>query len=352
MIFKSSDWIIFRCDGSFEQGLGHLSRCAVLAESLAPSTSFFVIRPDPVAEVFLKKKSLACHTLPSVLSPEDEAEFLVYFAAEHDTRYVVLDKKDNCLDLVGALKKADLFVVDFEDRGPGRVLADILIDPHIWPATGDAAAGGSSFCGFGPDWTILHPIYAEFHELRKTGGHACREKARVSEVIVACGGSDPAGLTSQVLKTLDKQTESFRIMVAAGPGAHTSGPACQNHPVKVLRKTPLLARSLYRSDLAFVSGGITMSESLCLGVPTVVVPQHEEQFTNAGQFASKGALLLTPPPSDPDFRIALEVVTGEALKEKGLRGSISQAGWSLVDGKGVQRLKNVFNLSKIEAPCI
>jgi len=334
--------MLFRCDGSFKLGMGHLVRCCVLAESLAPESCLFAVCADPLAESFLKRKSLDFRQLPSGLSPRTEGKLLVEYADEIKATSVVLDTKDNGLEVVLELKKAGLFVIDFEDLGPGRNLADILIDPHIRPGTPQARYEGSGFYGFGTGWAVLHPVYAELHKQRDPATLGRRKKESPLEVLVSCGGSDPASLTERILKTLDNWKGALSITVVLGPGARRKPLQCRSHPVEILESPAMLARLLSRSDVAFVSGGITMLESLCLGVATVVVPQQEEQYNNALNLASKDALLLTPPPADPAFSPGLAVVVEGVLADSRLRKSLSQNGWAVVDGRGIERLMEVI----------
>lgn len=342
MVGEVKERMVFCCSGNFRLGLGHLARCSILAEFLALKGSTYAIKPDPVAENYLRGNAQSYHLLPPGFSESEEAEYLVKAAAELEAKTVVLDRKDNIREYVETLKAAGLFVVDLEDRGPGRDFADILIDPHILPGTTEAIYHGSAFCGFGPDWSIIHPLYTRLHK-RAMPAIRNRLKARpVSEIVISCGGSDPAGLASCLLKTLDRRSETFRITVVAGAGARKAYPDCQNHPVRIPHGLNSLARTLYQSDLAFVSGGITMFESLCLGVPTVVVPQHEEQYSNAAKLVSQEALLLTPPPEDEAFGIGLEVVLEELLHDGNLRLRLSRKGCSMVDGGGLERLKQAM----------
>ena len=341
--------IVFCCSGNFTLGLGHLARCSVLAGHLARKGSAYAIRPDPVAENYLRGKTHCYHLIPPKFSETEEAEYIVKAAAETEAKTVVLDRKDNSREYVETLKAAGLFVVDLEDRGPGRDFADILIDQHIMPGSREAVYRRAAFCGFGPDWSILHPLYARFHKQATLTVRSRRQAAQVSEIAICCGGSDPAGLTSRLLKALDRRSENFRITVAAGAGARQAYPDCRNHEVQVLHGLDSLARTLYQSDLAFVSGGITMFESLCLGLPTAVVAQHEEQYRNAAKLASQGALLLTPPPNDQAFGIGLEIVLEELLHDETLRLRLSRKGLSLVDGRGLERLKKAVAQTSMKA---
>ena len=94
-----------------------------------------------------------------------------------------------------------------------------------------------------------------------------------------------------------------------------------------------------------------MLESLCLGIPTVVVPQHEEQYYNAAKLTSLGALLLTPPPADSTFRVGLEVVLNEVFENAKLRARLSARGWETVDGGGLERFRELLAYAGCQAVC-
>ncbi|MEA1996821.1 MAG: hypothetical protein U9N45_04255, partial [Gemmatimonadota bacterium] len=65
------------------------------------------------------------------------------------------------------------------------------------------------------------------------------------------------------------------------------------------------------------------------------------------RFAAKGALLLAPSADNPAFEKELENIVSRLLSREELRAEIAQAGWSLVDGKGVQRLKSKLKSCKV-----
>lgn len=339
---------VFRCNGSFETGLGHLARCAVLTRRLPGVANKFIIGSDSLAEDFLRSKKIDFHLLPGIQSERKEASLVAEIAQQLKTQHVVLDKKDNSRAYLEVLKKAGLLVIDIEDRGEGRLLADILIDPHIWPESEEAACEGPSFCGFGPDWVLLDPIYARLRHRRRRDNKIEKPNSAV-EVVVSCGGSDPAGLTGRVLEVLAGRAEKLRVTVVQGPGAKERPLSCGPHELRIVRGAASgLARILYCSDLAVVSGGITMCECMCLGLATVFVPQHEEQAVNAGHFADRGGLLLAPLPQDADFTPRLEESIDKVLTDKTTRRELSRTGAGLVDGLGIARMLLVLESDRIK----
>ncbi len=340
--------MVFRCNGSFEIGLGHLARCAVLARSLPGVANTFIIDSEPLAENFLRSKKIDFRLLPCTHSERKEASLVAEIAQQLGAQHVVLDKKDNSRAYLEVLEKASLFMIDIEDRGKGRLLADILIDPHLWPESREAACEGPAFCGFGPDWMLLDPIYTRLRHSGRRDKKIEKPNSAV-EVVVSCGGSDPAGLTGRVLEVLAGRTEELRITVVQGPGAKERPLSCGSHELRIVRAAgPGLARIFYHSDLAVVSGGITMCECMCLGLPMIFVPQHEEQAVNAGHFADRGGLLLAPLPQDADFTPRLEELIDKVLTDKRTRRELSRAGAELVDGLGIARLLLVLESDRFK----
>jgi len=333
--------MIFRCDGSFETGLGHLARCAVIARNMPEAESKFVISADPLAEHFLSSRKIDFQALPAGTSNPEEARLVAEIAQGSGANGVVLDIKDNSPAYLEVLKRAGLLVVDIEDRSEGRLLADILIDSHLPPDSGQITPGGPAFCGFGPDWVMLDPVYARLR-LGRRREKKSEKPGTAFQVVVSCGGSDPAGLTPRVLEVLASRLEKLRITVVLGAGTKEKPLSCGTHPLRVVRGAAGLEKILDNCDLAVVSGGITKWECLCLGLPTVFVPQHEEQAANAGHAAEKGGLLLAHPPREADFTPRLESLIDRLLTDEQARRELSRAGSRLVDGLGLARLRQVM----------
>ena len=92
-----------------------------------------------------------------------------------------------------------------------------------------------------------------------------------------------------------------------------------------------------------------MCECMCLGTPTVFVPQHQEQARNAAHFAEKGGLLLASLPQNEDFTSRLGELIAKVLTDKLTRRKLSRSGAELVDGLGVSRLRQVLETENFGA---
>jgi spore coat polysaccharide biosynthesis predicted glycosyltransferase SpsG len=333
--------ILLHCDADRTRGMGHLLRCSMLHGNLAGPGSLLAAAPDKTARGYLESSGLPWREIPSRFAGGGLGFELAGIAKDIDARMVLLDRKDNSRELVLTLRQQGLLVVDLEDVGPGRLEADILLDPHIQPGSAEAAIGGRATCCFGPEWALIHP---EFAARRANSATDMRSDSTSQlRVAVSLGGSDPSGLTGRVTTALAKVDRILEINIVLGPGAESAClPKAGKHKVIIHNSLGSLAKLLASCQLAFVSGGITMFESLCLGVATVVVPQHEEQYINASRLARRNALLVVPPPGGDNSTLGLELAAREVTGNESLRSKLALAGAALVDGQGVRRLESLL----------
>ncbi len=332
---KTKQNILFHCDADRSRGMGHLFRCRMLHGRLAGPGSSLAVKPDSAARGLLESSRLPWRELSSTLAGGELGLELAEIAGETGARVVLLDRKDNSRELVLTLRRRGLLVVALEDTGPGRLEADILVDPHVQPGSAEAACDGRTLCCFGPGWALIDP---EFAALRASGAAHDTGPLRVA---VSLGGSDPARLTRRVLAALARVDKELEIELVVGPGADTGQvPGALRHDIRIHRGLSNLAKLLASCSLAFVSGGITMFETLCAGAATVVVPQHEEQYTNASRLARRGALLVVPPPAEKSSALGLELAAREVTGNESLRRKLAGCGAALVDGQAVRRLES------------
>jgi spore coat polysaccharide biosynthesis predicted glycosyltransferase SpsG len=100
----------------------------------------------------------------------------------------------------------------------------------------------------------------------------------------------------------------------------------------LLESTSQLAQTLFDHDAVFCSGGVTLDEAMAVGTPAFVINQvsHQELKTKRAQGA---AMNLGMAESWNESRLP-EILNAspETLKK------MSQAGKSLIDGKGLIRV--------------
>ena len=97
-------------------------------------------------------------------------------------------------------------------------------------------------------------------------------------------------------------------------------------------------RDRYNSDIAIISGGVSVYEVAAVGTPAIVICQNKHEDTNA--FEDYGFVI----------KLGLENQTEQIIKEKieelideyELRKQLSKRSKELVDGNGAERVANLI----------
>lgn len=80
--------------------------------------------------------------------------------------------------------------------------------------------------------------------------------------------------------------------------------------ITIINKQSEFYKSLSGANLALVSGGLTMFQSLYLGVPTIVIPQYAHQYDSALELETLGACIVkNSPKNSHDFLKLIKLVT-------------------------------------------
>ncbi|WP_353854279.1 spore coat protein [Bacillus sp. Bos-x628] len=159
------------------------------------------------------------------------------------------------------------------------------------------------------------------------------------KVVISLGGSDPRGLLSKVVSALIS-TNHLNILAVSGSASQTNEQEETEH-IQFIRHTDQLSTRLWEADLALVAGGMTLYEAVCIGVPCIVLSQVDHQAVTASRFAKKGAcfhLGLGDRVDEKDILQAVQKLSNSYF----LRKSIHLNGRTLIDGKGIKRVKNIL----------
>jgi spore coat polysaccharide biosynthesis predicted glycosyltransferase SpsG len=191
------------------------------------------------------------------------------------------------------------------------------------------------------DHELLGPAYILLAE--KFSEYSLQPKAiaaQVKEIIISFGGSDPNGITNQMLAYLREYTRfQFRLIVILGKLAEKPDSrllADYPHEIIMLQDVSDMPERLMAADLAIISGGMTMYEACCLGTPIITINQNEEQNIEAAYLGRQGALvnagmydMLTK------TRLFLEL---NRMNNENHRQELSIKATKLIDGKGLYRV--------------
>jgi CMP-N-acetylneuraminic acid synthetase/spore coat polysaccharide biosynthesis predicted glycosyltransferase SpsG len=266
--------------GNELQGLGHVTRTLTLLECF--NGHYTRVFCPPGQELALTRLRQAFYDVREV-APGELLKELVDFG----TNIVIHDQLETDPTALVAERAAGMKVVVFEDLGPGAAVADLVINA-LYPAEETQPERNRYF---GPS------VYCLRDEFRRAARNPFRDEVR--RALVTFGGTDPAGLTFQVLDVLAAHGE-LPLTVVAGRGLsryaelerRVAELRAAGRDIELHRDVPLMSELMAGADVAFTSAGRTLYELAHMGVPSIVLAQNDTEMKHHFASIENGFLFL------------------------------------------------------------
>jgi len=325
--------VVIRADGSHRIGAGHIARMCHLADRLQNSGSrvTFVSHASDGCDALVKARGHGLILLPPVSQGSSpHAASAVCGLGPH---LIVNDIRDTSDHYMRLLRMTGAQIINFDDRGAGAELADLLVDANRLP---EEAAEVARLCAFfGPDAIVLDEAFERAHRRPKI------VRDRVETLLVFMGGSDPAGLTLRALEVLERLDPAWRTTVVLGYAfrkrPEVEALAAQRPNVEIVVGPGDLASRMHEADMALCSGGIAMFELACVGTPSIVWCQVAHERRNARLLAGRGIVRCVGLGDEPQIEAVAEALRALA-NDTAARCAMSKAGKETVDGRGLDRV--------------
>ncbi len=282
--------IVFVVAGWPAIGMGHIYRALMLAHEIMDHKISFVC----TRESELAVESIARRDYHSTRQGDEElAETVLHLKPD----LVVNDILNTDADYMGALRRAGVSCINFEDEGEGSEFADLVIN-----AVYDAGSSTPARL-YGPDWFCLRDefLLAERNPYRP----------EVKTVLITFGGTDQLDCSRRVLDIVEPicRERGIRVRVVAGPGyvhryemeEHVRD--LGNPDVSFTWATNVMSRMMEGADLALCSAGRTTYELAHMRVPSLVLATHERECRHAFARPKNGFVFLGLMERVPDSRI-------------------------------------------------
>lgn len=272
--------VFIRVDGSKDMGFGHLYRALALAQNLTAHEVFFVTKKN--GKYKIGKDFLSSHHFP-LLEIKDQNE-LFDLIDQYKPQILINDILDTEQEYVECLKRKNLFVVNLEDLGSGNRFADVVINdlyPDLYPQKNH---------WYGIEHAILNPNF-EIEEPKHP------PTSEVEHILIAYGGTDPNNLTVKALRALALIDFKKKVTVILGPASmdkKTVKAEIKKLPadVRLLQDVKNMAKVMKQADLALTSAGRTVTELMCIGVPTIAICQNMREMRHNHATGSYGVVNL------------------------------------------------------------
>ncbi|GAA1352251.1 bifunctional UDP-2,4-diacetamido-2,4,6-trideoxy-beta-L-altropyranose hydrolase/GNAT family N-acetyltransferase [Falsarthrobacter nasiphocae] len=338
--------IVFRCDSTKHQGLGHVFRAVSVADAAvaAGHTVEFLAR----IESEVGRRLLSDHSFEVTVPESTEAAWVAEWAAERRADVLHVDTYESQGPLRAELDDRGILLSSLEDGPWGRRPADVVVDPSAgaenayrpWDGSARLLRGLTAIPLRSEILADLEAAEVRRAEFERTGGPL--------RVLIVMGGTDARNMTSVVAGWwADAGVESTTTLVSAREDLDVPG-------MTVVKPGPGIARSFAEMDLVLSGAGTTMWELAALGVPQGVVQLVDNQADNYSFAASSrmaAGLGSVAGLGDDEFDAvdlppAERAAAVETLRRLGTdaqaRREMAQTGRALVDGRGGQRIVELW----------
>ena len=230
--------------------------------------------------------------------------------------------------------------------GTGMTLprVDTVVAPYVGESEFES---GEQPCGILLAGPRYFPLASAFRDIGGGGGvRSGADVARATRrILVTCGGTDPNEASARIVAGLTPLTASgvtIDIVVGAlfsDNNRRALDMLTRAHPgaINQIHAPRCLSELMLTADLCVCANGLTKYELAAMGVPTLALSTSENHHAANTLFARHGSLsvlgLLNQVPLDEIARASHQL-----LRDPHAQARMSQAGRSLVDGHGADRI--------------
>lgn len=358
--------IAFRVDASVGIGYGHLMRCLALAEALSAcgAVIHFICQDLPGFSSSLLKK-YTIHLLPkSELtfvaeeqnSQEKQVKFSLLDSAATSKVFEVLPVMDLVvIDHYGidlswhqAIRQFTKKILVIDDLANRKYDADFLLDQTYGRCKEDYKnlVPSNARLFIGSEYALLRP---EFAKHRKTSLKRRRSVDKAKRICISMGGGDSSNLTSKVIHCLEKialfDIHLDVVVTSANPYLVQIKKITEksNLNISVYIDSEEIGLLYSQADLAIGCGGASSWERCCLGVPTLLQVEAQNQALIARNLEKAGAVKLVNFYSE--FIIEeLKQIFKKISEDRLFLADMSKYAEELCDGAGATRIRDMLFL--------
>lgn len=268
--------ILFCCDAGINAGLGHISRCLVLAKELIRHDykPLFLIKTDSISTIksFLEFKGIDNYEFISTkVGLQDELQQIDNIIQRHTYKFAVLDHYRVTQEYVSVIKNLGLKILQFDYACKSHLHSDIILNSNP----------GAHYLNYNDCTTANQKVltgltYALISDEIKMmrGSHSENKKVHI---VFALGGGNKANYVLRSAASCIKSEEEFKYFLPEA--AFTPGNRDNNHISWISGQDEYL-RSIQKADIVICNAGVTATEMLFLGKKMIVLNIADNQELN------------------------------------------------------------------------
>jgi len=336
----------FRFDAGPQLGGGHAMRCLGLANAL---------RERGVSTTYAVKQS-TLDTLPALA--RDKNEILVLEPSEGlesismngraKADWLVVDRPDGELgetDCAGNMRQVSDGLAEISDSPNKHHDCDVLIDTTAGREAREYSGLVPGECKIltGPAYALLRPSFAA---LRRRSIKMKKEFRARPKILIGFGATDPHSTTMTALDAVEQAAPGAEVDIILGSSAPCldeirTRAAASRLAVSLHVDTTEVAHLMAQADFAIGAAGITSWERCCLGLPTIIITQADNQLPNAASLKRSGAAEVLGASDAVSVGEIVESIN-RMLTDMKYRHRMVEAAAVMCDGLGARRVARVL----------
>ncbi len=352
--------IVIRCDSSSKIGIGHVMRCLSLAKSLKKSgcqVEFICQKLDGniiskivnygfFVHVLNSKNKLATnhhihHSHWLSTSQEQDTSDCTEILLKNQIDWLIVDHYALNEYWERELKNFCKQLMVIDDLADRKHYCDLLLDQTLDRKKNDYQNLVPSNCRLliGSEYALLRSDFIKWREFSL----GRRNEFKLEQLLVNMGGVDNGNLTEKVLKYITecKIFRNTKIVVVMGSTAPYLARVKNivksiSGQIELLIDVNNMAELMAYSDIAIGAPGSTTWERCCLGLPSILIVQAENQKNIANSLQKNNLAVIVD-----DVKNICQSISNLSTS-KGRLSFIDMANTSstIIDGKGVDRVLN------------
>ncbi|MCI5156946.1 MAG: UDP-2,4-diacetamido-2,4,6-trideoxy-beta-L-altropyranose hydrolase [Candidatus Electrothrix sp. AUS1_2] len=317
---------LFRCDGTRDTGLGHVSRCIALAEALQECGAFCVFsgKFSSGAHHLLNSPGIIFEDLECETGSREDLDSLLGNYRLYNTDAIIVDSyfiDNSFLDYLVQYGVQIILIDDFNklDYYQYHAVLNFTVNAIRLPYPCQEI-----LCLLGPEYFLAR------RSLRRLRAEHKKHSSQVDNILVVMGGVDADNTTERIVRLLSEIASRLTVRVVVGSCYQAKETLYQqvtrcNHDCNVIDQLPDLTEQFAWCDVCICAGGLTKYEAAYLGIPAAVLSQNKEQAEETRHFARRGLafdLGLHSTTTTAELASRLNVFLNDSV----LRKNISEAG--------------------------
>lgn len=322
-------------------------RCLALARGLMRRGHQVTFLTRTHQAEFLEKmrtSEVEVEQIPPDFTLEKDGEAAIAAAKEAgNSPVIVVDWYEADAAYYCMIREAGLPLVVIDDLGGQLLHADVVVNPSLSTTPDSYKFGHRAQLLLGPRYALVSEGFILWRGRRRP----IPEKAR--HLLVTLGATDPREQTAKVVEAIGHLGQGRDIETIVVTGIDRSCPAALDRRMSGTGRLTLtgnassMAELMAWADLAISGGGATCWELACMGVPNIIMVLADNQRP-MGEGLSQAGVSVNLGWYDNVRAVDIVAALERLMPDPQARRAMSEAGRSLVDGRGVDRVVQVIEL--------